>query len=137
MSQFLQTVSLEVNEHVIRAYAELSEDYNPIHLDPAFAATTSMGGVIAHGTMSISLIWQSLSRTFGASIFESLKLDVRFLKPVRLGETIVAGGRINTDNPELTEVWVRGDDGSDCIVGTVQLAATNYINEQEHPYANF
>src|SRR5690554_3675406 len=117
MTKLLETSSLEVDAGVIRSYAELSEDYNPIHLDQEFAATTMMGGVIAHGTMSISLIWQSLFRTFGPSVFESLELDVRFLKPVRLGETLVAGGCISENDSECVEVWVRGSDGTDCVVG--------------------
>lgn len=115
----LQTASLRVEADVIRAYAELTQDFNPIHLDPDFAAKTPMGGVIAHGTMSLCLLWQALERSFGAEALASLALDVRFVKPVRIGETLTAGGRLQAEAPGTFDVWVRGDDGTDRVVGTV------------------
>ena len=123
MMTTLKPATLRVVPEVIRAYAELTEDYNPLHLDPEFAARTPMGGVIAHGTMSISLLWQALQRTFGAQAFDLLDLDVRFLKPVRLEETLTAGGQPNAENPEVLDVWVRGDDGVDRVAGTVRRRA--------------
>ncbi len=117
----LQQATLKVDSAAIRAYAELTNDFNPIHLDPVFAAGTPMGGVIAHGTMSICLLWQALFRTFGACAFEALELDIRFVKPVREGETLVAGGQPNADDAGVYDVWVRGDDGSDRVAGTVRL----------------
>lgn len=115
------TVSLVVDSASIQAYAELTDDFNPIHIDPVFAATTPMGGVIAHGTMSICLIWQMLQKNLGADVFKSPALDVRFLKPVREGEVLTAGGSPNASAPGLFDVWVRGTDGSDRIVGTLRL----------------
>src|SRR5512140_3275116 len=92
----LQAATLHIQPAVIRAYAELTGDFNPIHLDPVFAASTPMGGVIAHGTLSICLLWQAVVRTFGAAAFEAPELDIRFLKPVRAGETLTAGGEQNS-----------------------------------------
>jgi len=48
----LSTISRDIDMAAILAYAEITGDFNPIHVDPAFAATTAMGGVIAHGTLS-------------------------------------------------------------------------------------
>ena len=79
-------------------------------------------GVIAHGTMSICLLWQALFRSFGANAFEALELDIRFVKPVREGETLIAGGQPNPEDASFYDVWVRGDDGSDRVAGTVCLA---------------
>jgi len=124
MNQPLQTATLRVEPEVIRAYADLTDDYNPIHLDPEFAARTPMGGVIAHGTMSICLLWQALFRSFGPAAFEALDLDIRFLKPVRNGETLTAGGEPNAGGTDVFDVWVRADDGSDRVAGTVRLKAS-------------
>jgi acyl dehydratase len=123
----LQPAMLKVEPETIRAYAELTDDFNPIHLDPVFAAGTPMGGVIAHGTLSICLLWQSLFRTFGAGAFAALDLDIRFVKPVRTGETLTAGGQARPGEPECYEVWVRSDDGADRVVGTVRLAAARAV----------
>ncbi len=131
MNTPLQQAILKVDSAAIRAYAELTNDFNPIHLDPVFAASTPMGGVIAHGTMSICLLWQALFRTFGASAFEALELDIRFVKPVREGETLVAGGQPNADDAGVYDVWVRGDDGSDRVAGTVRLV-DRFVNTITH-----
>jgi 3-hydroxybutyryl-CoA dehydratase len=120
----LKPARLTVQMPVIAAYAELTNDFNPIHLDPEFAARTPMGGVIAHGTMSIGLIWQALRRTLGTCAFDGAELDIRFIKPVRLQEALVAGGQLRNDEPGVYDVWVRAEsDGSDRIVGSVRVAS--------------
>ncbi|MCW5672185.1 MAG: MaoC family dehydratase [Hydrogenophaga sp.] len=121
MSTALQTVALTADPEVILAYGELTDDMNPIHIDPVYAAGTAMGGCIAHGTMSICLLWQSLFRTFGESASRRVDLDVRFIKPVRAGETIHAGGELLAGQADCYTVWVRGDDGVDRVTGTVRL----------------
>jgi acyl dehydratase len=123
MSAELQTATLKVTADAIRAYAELTQDFNPIHLDPVFAAGTPMRGVIAHGTMSIGLLWQMLLRNHGAAAFDGLALELRFVKPVRIGETLTAGGSARAGEPGRYDVWVRADDGGDRLAGTVALAA--------------
>jgi 3-hydroxybutyryl-CoA dehydratase len=123
MTRLLETATLSVQPAAIRAYAELTQDFNPIHLDPAFAAATPMRGVIAHGTMSICLLWKALFRSFGAGAFHELELDIRFVRPVRVGETLTAGGRQSADDPRSYEVWVRAEDGEDRLAGSVRLAA--------------
>jgi acyl dehydratase len=117
----LQPAQLTVQPELIAAYAELTQDYNPIHLDPVFAAGTPMGGVIAHGTMSIGLIWQSLERSLGAALLTGAELDIRFIQPVRVGAHLVAGGQLREAQANTYEVWVRAD-SDDCIVGTLTLA---------------
>lgn len=122
MEQTLQPVTLKVDMAVIRAYAALTDDFNPIHLDPDFAATTPMGGVIAHGTMSICLLWSAIFRGFGATAGE-LDLDVRFVRPVRIGETLTAGGAPDPADPARLNVWVRNENGEDRLVGVLRAAA--------------
>ncbi|MFA7666917.1 MAG: MaoC/PaaZ C-terminal domain-containing protein [Burkholderiaceae bacterium] len=124
MTDEIAPALLKVEPATIRAYAQLTDDFNPIHLDPVFAASTPMGGVIAHGTMSICLLWQAVYRAFGAQAFESvLDLDIRFLKPVREGETLSAGGRRNAEVPGCYDVWVRGENGEDRLAGQLRVAA--------------
>lgn len=65
MAESLKTVRLVVDQETILRYARITGDFNPLHVDPELAAKSAMGGVIAHGTLSMNLIWQSLSMTFG------------------------------------------------------------------------
>jgi acyl dehydratase len=120
----LQSVRLTVTEASVRTYAALTGDFNPLHLDAAFAATTPMGKPIAHGTLSLCLIWQCLQRNFGSKVFNDLALDVRFVKPVFIGEEITAGGEAVLAEPGCYQVWVRGGDGLERIVGTVRVPSS-------------
>ena len=60
-------------------FAELSHDDNPIHVDPAFAATTRFGGTVAHGMMLYGMILGVLSENF--SNVRQLEQDLIFPKP--------------------------------------------------------
>lgn len=120
----LTPVALKVDRQAILAYAQITGDFNPIHVDPEFAARTPLGGVIAHGTLSLNLIWQSLAATFGSEALRGAAIDIRFTKPVREGDMVEAGGRRSVDAPERFDVWVRNQDGINVIEGTAVLSAT-------------
>lgn len=117
----LRTASLTVSEEIIRSYAELTDDFNPIHIDAEFAAETLMGRPIAHGTMSLCLVWQCLQQNFGSRALAHLDLQARFVKPVYVGDVLTAGGRPSGSESGRYDVWVRGQDRSDRVVGTVIL----------------
>lgn len=121
MIEQLEEVSMTVSQEDINIYAELTDDFNPLHVDPAFAATTPMGNTIAHGTLSLNLIWKSLARTFDKEVLTRIDLDVRFLKPLYAGGTIVAGGRRSQDNANEYEVWIKDQHGLQLIGGHVRL----------------
>jgi len=79
----------------IDAFAEVTEDRQFIHIDPARAADTPFGGTIAHGYLTLSM----LSRLFETAeipfppVRASLNYGfdkVRFLTPVRAGARIRA-----------------------------------------------
>jgi acyl dehydratase len=116
---------MQVDRAAIRRYAEITEDYNPIHLDPDFAAQTPMGGIIAHGMLSLSLLWQSLQITLGDERMAGAAMDVRFVRPVREDDFVIAGGQRGEHDPAY-QVWVRaeGNNRSEIVIsGTVALDA--------------
>ncbi|MBW2622536.1 MAG: MaoC family dehydratase [Deltaproteobacteria bacterium] len=119
--RFLNPVSLEVDQEKINLYADITDDWNPLHTDPEFAAGTEMKGVIAHGTMSVNLIWQALTAAFGLETAGRTTLDIRFLRPVRVGDTVTAGGNPDDDDPSLWRVWVRNQRGEEVIGGTARF----------------
>jgi len=78
----------EMTESLVNAYAELTGDFSPVHVDEAAAAKTRFGTRIAHGMLSAGI----LSATFGmdlpgpGSIWVSQNL--KFKGPVKIGDTI-------------------------------------------------
>ena len=112
--------SLRVDEAQVAAYADLSGDHNPLHLDEAFARTTPHGTRIAHGTLSLNLLWQSVAASCGSA--EGLTLEVRFVRPVHLGDTVTAGSDGGRDDDGRVPVWVRNQDGETVISGHLYRA---------------
>ncbi len=83
-----------------------------------------MGGVIAHGTMSLNLLWQSIAATLGEDAVRRTNLDIQFVRPVRIGDTVEAGGvRRAPGSVDGWEVWVRNASGEPVISGTATLVA--------------
>ncbi len=70
-------------EAEVAAYAALTADFNPIHLDAAFAADTPFGRPIVHGTLFLALAWELLAGDETAA-------EVRFRRPVFVGEPVRA-----------------------------------------------
>jgi 3-hydroxybutyryl-CoA dehydratase len=123
---------MQVDRAAIKRYADLTNDHNPIHLDPEFAANTPMGGVIAHGMLSLSLLWQSLQATFGTNRMSGTALDIRFVRPVREGDWVTAGGQ-RADDGAGYQIWVRAESekGSELVIsGTVTIKPL-HINDQQ------
>jgi 3-hydroxybutyryl-CoA dehydratase len=89
VSMGLQTVHEKtVTEADIRLFAEVSGDFNPLHLREEFAQRTFFGGRIAHGALSTALLSAAMAKLPGVVVF--LSQSVKFLKPIRIGDRITA-----------------------------------------------
>ena len=92
----LPSVIKKVTQQDISLYAEASGDYNPIHIDEAFAASTPLGGTIAHGMLILAYASEMMTKAFGRLWLEGGKLSIRFKAAARPGDTITASGRIDS-----------------------------------------
>mgnify|MGYP006288283971 FL=1 len=80
----------QITEADVLKFAEVSGDYNPIHVNPEFAKTQMFGKQIAHGVISVGLISAVIGmELFGAGILYG-EQSVRFVKPVFFGDTLTA-----------------------------------------------
>ena len=109
--------SMHVGEAEVLAYAELARDFNPLHVDEDFARSTPHGQRIAHGTLSLNLLWQSIAATYGLGDIAGRTLEIRFVKPVFLGDTVTAGSAEEETEDGALPVWVRNQDGAEVITG--------------------
>ncbi|HBA34615.1 MAG TPA: acyl dehydratase [Gammaproteobacteria bacterium] len=121
MQKVLEPASNHVDFESILNYADVTQDYNPIHVDKEFAAKSPMGGIIAHGTMSLALIWQSLKKTLGADVVNRVRLDIRFVSPVRIDDTVTGGGKLQEGSDQVYDVWVKNQGGQIVIKGTAEI----------------
>jgi acyl dehydratase len=84
---------IEIDQARIDAFADATEDWQFIHVDPAGAAKTPFGGTIAHGLLTLSLLSKMSYET--APILDGVVMGVnygfdkvRFLQPVRSGKRV-------------------------------------------------
>ncbi len=88
-----------VSEEDVLAFAELTGDHHPLHVDAAFAAQGPFGAQIAHGLLV-------LSRAAGSVPFDPRRVlalrrvrDAVFKRPVFLGDQVRVEGRIASLKP--------------------------------------
>jgi 3-hydroxybutyryl-CoA dehydratase len=101
------------NEDVL-AFADLSGDTNPVHLDDSYAAGTIFKQRIAHGFLTASLLSTVLGTKLPGPGCIYLSQSLKFRAPVRIGDEVVAKAKITSLDPEkgrailLTECAVNG-----------------------------
>lgn len=78
------------DEWDIYTFAALTGDLNPAHVDQAFAQRTIFQERIAHGMLTASLISAVLGMKLPGPGSIYLSQDLRFLRPVRVGDTVTA-----------------------------------------------
>ncbi len=83
-----------LTQEKIDRYARASSDFNPIHVDPAFAAGTMFGGTIAHGMLLLAYLSEMLTAAFGEGWLSGGRLKVRFKGAARPGDVLTVRGRV-------------------------------------------
>jgi len=82
----------------VNRFADLTEDHNPIHVDPDLAAATPFGGTIAHGYFTLAMVaplLEELLTVNGASMSINYGLDkLRFPGPLPVGSRYRAKARL-------------------------------------------
>jgi acyl dehydratase len=107
-------------------YAGASGDFNPIHQDDEFAKAAGMGGVFAHGMLSMGFVGQVVTDWAGPAAVR--KLGVRFAAIVRLKDVITCKGRVLTksskDDVHLVdlEIWAENQRGEKVVTGKATVA---------------
>jgi len=100
-------VSREVTDADVRAFAQVTGDDNPLHLDEIFASTTAFRGRIAHGMLCAGYISAVLGRHLPGSGAVYLSQALRFRRPVRIGDTVTARAQITAIDPDRGRVTLK------------------------------
>jgi acyl dehydratase len=112
-------------------YAGASGDFNPIHQDEEFARAAGMGGVFAHGMLSMGFVAQAVTDWAGAGRVR--KLGVRFAGLVRLRDTVTCRGRVvgksskNDVHLVELEVWAENGKGEKVVSGRAVVEAPSRV----------
>ena len=107
-----------VTEERIQRFAEASDDFNPVHMDEAFASKTAYRGRVAHGLLSASFGSAVVGTILPGAGAIYLGQTLAFHKPVRIGDVVVARVTVSTIDEVGARVTLRceGFVGDDLIM---------------------
>lgn len=118
------SVSEAISQEQIDRYADISGDYNPIHVDQEAAAASEFGGTIAHGPIALQTFFRSLTElTGGGAPPPGTEVKVTFRFPVRPGDTIHSELREREDGEGTTAITVEclNQDGTTVIAAKAKV----------------
>lgn len=82
------TFSKQISDQDVRKFAEVTGDFNPLHLDEEYAKTTMFKGRIAHGMISAGIISAGIGMHLPGEGTIYLGQTLSFHKPVRIDDTL-------------------------------------------------
>lgn len=91
--------SKTVTEADLHAYAGLSGDFNPIHVDEEYASSTMFKGRIAYGMLSAAFISTTLGTRLPGPGCVYVSQSLKFKAPVRIGDTVTARVEVSATLP--------------------------------------
>ena len=80
-------------------YAGASDDYNPIHYNADAAAAAGLGGIIAHGMLTMGFMARAVTDWAGPRALVS-RINARFTSPVRPGDVVEVAGVVTARGVE-------------------------------------
>jgi 3-hydroxybutyryl-CoA dehydratase len=106
--------SKTITEADLLMFAGVSGDTNPLHLDEEFASRTMFESRIAHGMLTASLVSTVLGTRLPGPGAVYVNQSLRFLAPVRIGDTVIARASVKELEVErrrvkMTTVCMVGD----------------------------
>jgi 3-hydroxybutyryl-CoA dehydratase len=93
------SVTKTIGETDVHTFARITGDFNPLHVDAEFARRSRFGERIAHGILTAGLISAVLGMRLPGPGGIFLSQTLKFVRPVRLGDTITATAEVTAWTP--------------------------------------
>lgn len=84
------TMSKTISESDVYLFAGITGDFNPVHVNAEAARTSVFGERVVHGILVTGLISAVIGTKLPGEGTIYLEQDVKFLKPVKIGDTVTA-----------------------------------------------
>lgn len=115
-----------ITDRDIELFAEVSTDHNPVHLDDDYARDTIFEGRIAHGMLTAGLISAVIGEQLPGHGTVYMGQSLKFLAPVRPGDTVVAEVEVIGIDPAKRRVQLSTRcmvDGKKVLIGEATVLA--------------
>jgi acyl dehydratase len=84
----------------VELYAEITEDRNPLHFDPDFAARTRFGRLVAQGGITSGMLNALVAMDLPGPGTVFMSQTLRYLAPTYLGDTLTAEVEVLAVKPD-------------------------------------
>ncbi len=119
------TRELTVDEEMVRKYAEITGDYNPLHFDAEFTAKTRFGRLMAQGGIATGLLHALVAMQMPGPGSVFMRQSWSFPAPVYIGDTLRAEASVKSvrskRNMAELEFEVKNQDGTVVLNGEALL----------------
>ena len=124
----------------VAMFTEITGDKNPIHYDAELAAKSPFGTLIVQGGVTTGLLNAVVAEDLPGPGTVFLETNWRFVKAVRVGETITASVKVEfvrDDKPICKlETTVRNADGETCVIGSATTYTMPLLQKETRPSKN-
>jgi acyl dehydratase len=98
-----------VTQKDVLQFAQLSGDYNPLHMDEGYAARTEFNGTIVHGLFLGSLVSRLVGMELPGQKALLLEESLAFKKPARIDDALTVWGSVahKSESTRILEIAVR------------------------------
>lgn len=128
-------IEVQTSAESTLAYAGLANDFNPLHIDPDFAAKTSFGAPILHGSHTLALFVDLLERSMPDTL-SVRDVNLRFVAPVPVGARVFLHLDRQDENPECLNLSADDGRGGGFAKGTAQLGPSHNGTDAKFNGAN-
>ena len=127
-------IERQITKQDVERFAALSGDFNPLHLDPTYAASTEFGGCIVHGMLLASLFSHLVGMHIPGKYALYLGQDLSFRKAVMVGEKVQVSARviskIEATRTIVLTTEIRNDEGSIAVTGTAKVKCRGSFSKE-------
>lgn len=120
-----QNLTRQVTEDDVKAFAMVTHDYNPAHLDAEYAADSAFKKIIVHGMWAAGLVSALLGTKFPGLGTIYLSQSLSFRRPVYVDDTLTATLTVKSKNDEKKWVTltceVTNQEGKAVVTGEAQV----------------
>ena len=114
-----------IKEKDLDDFAELTKDYNPLHMDEDYAANTHFGERVVHGMLSASFISTIIGTKIPGNGSLWLSQTLNFIAPARIGDEISIIALVKSKSESLKvislDIEIKNQYGAKLITGEAKV----------------
>lgn len=122
----MKEFSVLITEEIVRDFARISGDYNPLHMDIEYANTTKFNNRIVHGMLLSSFFSRLIGMHLPGKKALYLLQNLRFKNPAYIGDTIKVIGKVTAVSEKLKlislETMILNQDNQTLVEGDAKIS---------------